>query len=211
MCCKHRRTFSFEMMTSEPKTTCNRPKSNAYVLHLCFCSVVRHQKICTEIVLKPSLLIFFLLLLLSFFFFFFVVLSYVFSWCVPSLRVPRVCYSVTQFVIQFLLRFSLYVSCFFFIFLFGFSSSFSVRLAAYLSSLHCSFCYVCFSVVLFWFPRAFFLWCFLLCFRFCSVGLAHWLSATSVGRRRPHAHPIAWKNICCRWPQASDPSLLFFK
>ena len=149
MCCQHRRAFSFEMVTSEPKTTCNRPKFNAYVLRFCFCSVVRHLKICTQIVLKPSRLIFFLLLLLSFLFVFFVMLSYVFSWCVPSLRVPRVCYSVTQFVIQFLLRFSLYVSCFFFIFLFGFSSSFSVRLAAYLSSLHCSFCYVCFSVVLF--------------------------------------------------------------
>ena len=68
-----------------------------------------------------------------------------------------------------------------------------------------------FQSCFFLFARAFFLWCFLLCFRFCSVGLAHWLSATSAGRRRPHAHPIAWKNICCRWPQASDPSLLFFK
>ena len=35
--------------------------------------------------------------------------------------------------------------------------------------------------------------------------------ATSAGRRRPHAHPIAWKNICSRWPQASDLSSSFFK
>ena len=91
MCCQHRRAFSFEMVTSEPKTTCNRPKFNAYVLRFCFCSVVRHLKICTQIVLKPSRLIFFLLLLLSFLFVFFVMLSYVFFWLVSSPRVSRVC------------------------------------------------------------------------------------------------------------------------
>ena len=56
MCCKHRRAFSFETTTSESKTTCSRPKSNAYVLHFCFCSVVRHQKICTKLCSNPRYL-----------------------------------------------------------------------------------------------------------------------------------------------------------
>ena len=99
MCCQHRRAFSFEMVTSEPKTTCNRPKFNAYVLRFCFCSVVRHLKICTQIVLKPSRLIFSLLLLLSFLFFFFVMLSYVFFWLVSSPRVSRVCVCVLFFAL----------------------------------------------------------------------------------------------------------------
>ena len=105
ICCRHLKAFIFKVLAIERKATCNRSKSNSYVLHFASALWSGTRTLTPKSCSKPSLLIFFLFLLLLLIVFSFFMLSYVFFWFVSSPRVPRVCYSLIRLVIKFIFCF----------------------------------------------------------------------------------------------------------